>query len=95
MSGRFLKCAFAALITLSMLNPGPALAQTRSQPGASTEQAPSTTPRPRRERSEAQKRNDQIMRDCGTEWRANKPALTAQGKNWRTFLRECRGRRSA
>jgi hypothetical protein len=35
------------------------------------------------------------MRDCGAEWRANKPALSAQGKTWRVFNVECRARLKA
>lgn len=66
---------------------GPVAAQTV----ASTEAAPA----PRRERSEAQRRNDQVMRECGAEWRSSKETLAAQGKTWRTFLPECRARRRA
>ncbi len=53
------------------------------------------TAKPKRERSEAQKKNDQMMRDCGTEWRANKTDLQAKGQTWRTFLAECRKRKTA
>jgi hypothetical protein len=35
------------------------------------------------------------MRDCGAEWRANKAALSAQGKTWRVFNVECRARLKA
>lgn len=47
----------------------------------------------RRQRSPAQLRNDQIMRDCGAEWRGQRDQLRAQGKTWRSFLQECRQRR--
>jgi hypothetical protein len=65
-------------------------------PRAATTTAPAdTAAKPKRERSEAQKKNDQMMRDCGTEWRANKAALQAKGQTWRTFLAECRKRKTA
>jgi hypothetical protein len=60
-------------------------AETTTTPPAST-----TTRRPR---SAAQLRNDQIMRDCGAEWRRDKTRLQAAGKTWRSFLPECRARR--
>ena len=59
--------------------------ETTTTPPAST-----TTRRPR---SAAQLRNDQIMRDCGAEWRRDKTRLQAAGKTWRSFLPECRARR--
>lgn len=46
----------------------------------------------RRQRSPAQIANDERMRKCGAEWRANKAALTAQGQNWRKFNVDCRAR---
>jgi hypothetical protein len=52
-------------------------------------------PRPRRERSEAQKQNDEMMRACGQEWRAEKAALQAKGETWRGFLKECRAKKRA
>lgn len=67
------------------------------QPAAATTQSSgssSSTTTTRRPRSAAQLRNDQLMRDCGAEWRGNKAALQAQGKTWRSFLPECRARRS-
>lgn len=67
-------------------------ARSRAQAPAAT---PAATTRTARPRSAAQLRNDQIMRDCGAEWRANKPRLQAAGKTWRTFLPECRARRVA
>jgi hypothetical protein len=50
-------------------------------------------PKPRRERSEAQKQNDEMMRACGQEWRAEKAALQAKGETWRGFLKECRAKK--
>lgn len=86
---------FAAGLTLGATLPLTS-AQAQTAPTVSTpSDSQATTPRPRRERSEAQRRNDQVMRDCGTEWRAGKTALQAQGKTWRTFLSECRARRRA
>lgn len=55
--------------------------------------APAATTTQRRPRSAAQLRNDQIMRDCGAEWRRDKARLQAAGKTWRSFLPECRARR--
>jgi hypothetical protein len=79
--------------------PAPA-APAQAAPAPAAPKATATAPadtaaKPKRERSEAQKKNDQMMRDCGTEWRANKPALTAKGQTWRTFLGECRKRKTA
>lgn len=93
--------AAAAALVLSL---DIAAAQTTTQPSrsrATTPPAAATTPPPaaasgtttRRQRSPAQLRNDQIMRDCGAEWRGNRAQLQAQGKTWRTFLPECRARR--
>lgn len=68
-------------------------ANTRS---ASPPAAPNAeTPKPKRQRSEAQLANDNRMRACGAEWRANKSALAAQGKTWRVFNVECRARLKA
>lgn len=64
-------------------------ATTATTPAAGT----ATTTTTRRARSPAQLRNDQIMRDCGAEWRRDKTRLQAAGKTWRTFLPECRARR--
>lgn len=72
----------------------PGNARTATPPQASP--APSTeAPKPKRQRSEAQLANDNRMRACGAEWRANKAALTAQGKTWRVFNVECRARLKA
>ena len=62
--------------------------------------APASTPTPeatkqKRPRSEAQLANDNRMRACGAEWRANKASLQAQGKTWRVFNVECRARLKA
>jgi hypothetical protein len=94
--------AAAALVLMTDL----AAAQTQTQPttrsrarSTATEQATPPTAQgagqttTRRPRSAAQLRNDQIMRDCGAEWRGNRAALQAQGKTWRSFLPECRARR--
>lgn len=65
----------------------------RSPAEAATTTAPSGGTTTRRPRSPAQLRNDQIMRDCGAEWRRDKARLQAAGKTWRSFLPECRARR--
>ncbi|MDP3548222.1 MAG: hypothetical protein Q8S29_18765 [Phreatobacter sp.] len=90
--------AIAALVlTADMVAAQTATAPARSRPAATTTTTPpaatTTTTTPRRARSAAQLRNDQIMRDCGAEWRRDKPRLQAAGKTWRTFLPECRARR--
>lgn len=96
--------AFAAVLLALAVGAPEARAQTtaaaaqaaQATPGARTAPSAQEAPaRPRRERSEAQRRNDQVMRDCGAEWRAGKDAMQAQGKTWRTFLPECRARRRA
>jgi hypothetical protein len=66
--------------------------RSRSSATETTSTPPASTT-PRRPRSAAQLRNDQIMRDCGAEWRRDKTRLQAAGKSWRTFLPECRARR--
>jgi hypothetical protein len=75
----------------------PGNARTTTPPAAAPQAtAPSAeAPRPKRQRSEAQLANDNRMRACGAEWRANKAALTAQGKTWRVFNVECRARLKA
>lgn len=75
----------------------PGNARTATPPAAQqTAPAPSTeAPKPKRQRSEAQLANDNRMRACGAEWRANKAALTSQGKTWRVFNVECRARLKA
>jgi hypothetical protein len=98
----------ALLALLLLIGAGPAMAQTSgqvtnplrpsAQPRAAQQAETPAAPapraeRPKRERSEAQKRNDQIMRDCGQEWRANKPALQAKGMTWLAFSKDCRAKR--
>lgn len=51
--------------------------------------------KPRRKRSEAQLANDNRMRACGQEWRANREKLKTQGQTWLTFSKECRARLKA
>lgn len=90
--------AAAALVLTVDVAAAQSATQTRTRSGssASTSQtAPAAgTTTTRRPRSAAQLRNDQLMRDCGAEWRGNRTALQAQGKTWRSFLPECRARRS-
>lgn len=71
--------------------------QTTAPAATTTAPAPTTDAagKPKRARSQAQLANDQRMRDCGAEWRANKPALQAQGKTWKVFNVECRARLKA
>lgn len=90
--------AVAALVLTIDLAAAQGTAATRTRSGgesasqsSGTSSTPATTRRPR---SAAQLRNDQIMRDCGAEWRRDKPRLQAAGKTWRTFLPECRARRA-
>lgn len=77
-----------------------ATAQQPAAPAPQAQTAPAPTanaeaPKPKRQRSEAQLANDNRMRQCGAEWRANKAALEAQGKTWRVFNVECRARLKA
>lgn len=89
--------AFAGLIAsadLAAAQTAPAAtSRSRTTTAAPATGTAATTTTPRRTRSPAQLRNDQIMRDCGAEWRAGRTALQAAGKTWRTFLPECRARR--
>jgi IS5 family transposase len=93
----WLAAAAALVLTIDL---AAAQTQTRSRARSGSEASTTTTPSSgsstttRRPRSAAQLRNDQIMRDCGAEWRGNRTALQAQGKTWRTFLPECRTRRA-
>ena len=76
-----------------VVRPAPAApAQAAPAPAAPAQADPA---KPARQRSPAQLANDQRMRDCGAEWRANKAALSAQGKTWRVFNVECRARLKA
>lgn len=79
--------------TGQVANPLRPTAQLRqAQTPAATPEAPAAE-KPKRQRSEAQKRNDDIMRACGQEWRANKPALQGRGLTWITFSKDCRAKR--
>ena len=49
--------------------------------------------KPRRERSAKQRQQDDMMRACGSEWRAEKAALQAKGGTWRSFLKDCRAKK--
>jgi hypothetical protein len=49
--------------------------------------------KPRRERSAKQKQNDEMMKACGAEWRAEKASLQAKGETWRSFLKDCRAKK--
>jgi hypothetical protein len=69
-----------------------------TQPAARSQPAPkaeATEEKPKRQRSEAQLANDNRLRRCGQEWRANKEKLTGQGYNWIKFSTECRARLKA
>ncbi len=71
----------------------------RPAPGAPAQATPAPAQaapaKPARQRSAAQLANDDRMRKCGAEWRANKAALTAQGQTWRKFNVDCRARLKA
>jgi hypothetical protein len=99
----------AALLLLSALA-APALAEEtvanplrpRTQESArprAAEAKPSEKPavaaKPKRERSAKQKENDEMMRACGAEWRAEKASLQAKGETWRSFLKDCRAKKKA
>ncbi len=82
----------AAPATAPKATPAPA-----ATAAPATNAAPATADKPqaKRERSEAQLKNDERMRECGRQWRANKDALTKQGKKWLTFSTECRAKLKA
>lgn len=96
---QWLAAAAALVLSLDLAaaQTTPAPSRTRgATPPAATTTTPPAAPAAtttRRQRSPAQLRNDQIMRDCGAEWRGNRAQLQTQGKTWRTFLPECRARR--
>ena len=71
----------------------PSRTETRSR--ATTDDTKTDAAKPKRERSQAQLANDERMRKCGAEWRANKDRLTARGQTWLTFSTECRARLKA
>ncbi len=75
-----------------VVRPAPAPTPAQAAPAAPAQAAPA---KPARQRSAAQLANDDRMRKCGAEWRANKPALTAQGQTWRKFNVDCRARLKA
>jgi hypothetical protein len=90
--------AAAGALTVS----SPAAAQTN--PLQQRSNAPATAaapanetakPKPKRARSEAQLKNDNRLRACGAEWRADKAALTKKGYNWIRYSTECRKRLAA
>lgn len=93
--------AAASALALSL----PAAAQTnplQQRPAAAARTAPASTAapaaeaaKPKRARSEAQLKNDNRLRACGAEWRANKPDLTKKGYNWIKYSTECRKRLAA
>ncbi len=72
-----------------------ALAKPRIDGQSQGQGKPEAQTRPRRERSQAQKANDDRMRACGAEWRTKKTELTAQGETWRKFSVACRARLKA
>lgn len=96
-------CLAAGALALAL----PAAAQTnplqprpttpaRTAPAATTAAAPAAeTAKPKRARSEAQLKNDNRLRACGAEWRANKADLTKKGYNWIKYSTECRKRLAA
>jgi hypothetical protein len=84
---RFLTATLlAASLALAPMAASPAFAATKKT------EATDTTAKPKRERSEAQKKNDQIMRDCGAEWRAKDDTFKKSNK-WVNFLKDCRARK--
>jgi hypothetical protein len=86
--------ALAALVLTADIAAAQTTTPSRSRGTASeTTTTPPASTTTRRPRSAAQLRNDQIMRDCGAEWRRDKTRLQAAGKTWRSFLPECRARR--
>lgn len=99
----FLASCLAAACALALAVP--AAAQTnplQQRPAAPARTAPATTAapaaettKPKRARSEAQLKNDNRLRACGAEWRANKPELTKKGYNWIKYSTECRKRLAA
>jgi hypothetical protein len=75
------------------LRPKPEQAE-RAKPGEPRRAEPeSGAAKPTRERSAKQKENDEMMRACGTQWRAEKVSLQAKGETWRSFLKDCRARK--
>jgi hypothetical protein len=54
-----------------------------------------TADKPKRERSAKLKQNDDDMRACGANWRAEKETLSTKGTTWRSFLKDCRAAKKA
>lgn len=67
----------------------------RTAPAATPAAPAAETAKPKRARSEAQLKNDNRLRACGAEWRANKADLTKKGYNWIKYSTECRKRLAA
>jgi hypothetical protein len=63
------------------------------EPAAKPEEKPAEAAKPKRERSAKQKENDEMMKACGAEWRAEKVSLQAKGETWRSFLKDCRAKK--
>ena len=70
-------------------------APARAKPAQTAATPAAETAKPKRARSEAQLRNDERLRSCGAEWRADKEALTKKGYNWIKYSVECRKRLAA
>jgi hypothetical protein len=102
-------CSLLALmglstLTLAQTSPGiqnplrPASPPVAAQPAPGENKADDkskSSSKPKAERSEAQKANDNRMRACGKEWRENKDKLKAAGKTWKTFGPDCRAKLKA
>lgn len=86
----FARLFFIASLALAPL---PALAQTAKPAAVDVPKSDALKPETKKEkkpRSEAQKKNDERMRECGREWKAAKAANKTAGKTWREFSTECR-----
>lgn len=81
--------------TKATQQPAPAAAPSTAQPKAAAPAPAGSETKAARQRSPAQLANDNRMRQCGAEWRANKAALEKQGKTWRTYMPECNARLKA
>ncbi len=81
----------AALVLSAALALAPVAAAPAFAASKKTEAA-DTSAKPKRERSEKQKANDQIMRDCGAEWRAKDDGFKKSNK-WVNFLKDCRAKK--
>ena len=90
----------AIMLIVAMAAPPVAFAQSampvgRAAASGADTAKPTEKPRAARERSPAQKANDERMRACGAEWRAKKTELAARGETWRKFSVDCRARLKA